>query len=101
MPGNDGTDRTSACAEYAYLFYELVRRHVLKQITRRACLDGIEHVALIAEYRDNHDVAIWQPSRRFIEPRRVAALAAFLCGDDACDITGTPIAIDGGWLANS
>jgi 3-hydroxybutyrate dehydrogenase len=42
-----------------------------------------------------------QPSHRFIEPARVAALAVYLCGDDACDITGTPIAIDGGWLAYS
>ena len=42
-----------------------------------------------------------QPSHRFIQPEKVAALAVFLCGDDACDITGTPIAIDGGWLAYS
>jgi len=42
-----------------------------------------------------------QPSHRFITPERVGALAVFLCGDDACDITGTPIAIDGGWLAHS
>lgn len=42
-----------------------------------------------------------QPSRRFIEPRRIGGLAAFLCSDDACDITGTPISIDGGWIANS
>jgi 3-hydroxybutyrate dehydrogenase len=42
-----------------------------------------------------------QPSRRFIEPRRIGGLAAFLCSDDACDITGSPITIDGGWIANS
>jgi len=42
-----------------------------------------------------------QPSRRFIEPHRIGALAAFLCSDDAADITGTPITIDGGWIANS
>jgi len=42
-----------------------------------------------------------QPSRRFIEPERVGALAAFLCSDDARDITGTPIPIDGGWQARA
>lgn len=42
-----------------------------------------------------------QPSRRPIEPRRVGALAAFLCSEDAGDITGTPITIDGGWIAYS
>ncbi|MEO7404334.1 MAG: SDR family oxidoreductase, partial [Burkholderiales bacterium] len=42
-----------------------------------------------------------QPSRRFIAPSKVGALAAFLCTDDASEITGTPVAIDGGWLAYS
>jgi 3-hydroxybutyrate dehydrogenase len=42
-----------------------------------------------------------QPSRRFVEARRIGGLVVFLCSDDACDITGTPITIDGGWIANS
>jgi len=41
-----------------------------------------------------------QPTRRFIAPERVAATAAFLCGPDACDITGAAIPIDGGWSAS-
>jgi 3-hydroxybutyrate dehydrogenase len=41
-----------------------------------------------------------QPSGRLVAPERVAALAVFLCSDAAADITGTPIAIDGGWLAS-
>lgn len=46
-------------------------------------------------------LAARQPSRRFITPERVGALAAFLCSDDASDITGTPIPIDGGWQARA
>ncbi len=46
-------------------------------------------------------LATRQPSRRFIEASKVGALAAYLCSDDAGDITGTPICIDGGWIANS
>ncbi|MES2976963.1 MAG: 3-hydroxybutyrate dehydrogenase [Pseudomonadota bacterium] len=42
-----------------------------------------------------------QPSRRFIAPEKVGAFAAFLCSDDADEITGSPLAIDGGWLAFS
>ena len=42
-----------------------------------------------------------QPSRRFIEASRIGGLVTFLCSDDAQDITGTPITIDGGWIANS
>ena len=42
-----------------------------------------------------------QPSKRFIDPKDVGALAAFLCSDSAREITGGPVAIDGGWLAYS
>lgn len=41
-----------------------------------------------------------QPSRRFIDPDRVAAVAAFLCGPAGADITGAAIPIDGGWSAS-
>ena len=40
------------------------------------------------------------PTRRFIEPEEVAALCVFLCCDSAKSITGSPIAIDGGWAAH-
>lgn len=42
-----------------------------------------------------------QPSRRFILPEKVGAFAAFLCSDDASEITGSPLTIDGGWMAFS
>jgi 3-hydroxybutyrate dehydrogenase len=70
--------------------------HARKLIAERMAASGKAEPEAVADY-----LAGRQPSRRFIEPRRVGALAAFLCGDDACDITGMPIAIDGGWLANS
>ena len=70
--------------------------HARKLIKERMAAYGKPEAETITDY-----LAGRQPSRRFIEPRRVATLVAFLCGDDACDITGTPIAIDGGWLANS
>lgn len=40
-----------------------------------------------------------QPSRRFVEIDEVAALAVFLCGENARSITGASIPIDGGWTA--
>ena len=40
-----------------------------------------------------------QPSRRFVGPEKVAAMALFLCSDAAEDITGAALPIDGGWSA--
>ncbi len=40
-----------------------------------------------------------QPSRRFVMPHQVADLIVFLCSPAASEMTGTPIPIDGGWLA--
>ena len=40
-----------------------------------------------------------QPSKRFVAVEEVAALAVFLCGENARSITGAAIPIDGGWTA--
>ncbi len=40
-----------------------------------------------------------QPTKEFVTSDQVAALAVFLCGDDAAQITGANLSIDGGWTA--
>jgi 3-hydroxybutyrate dehydrogenase len=40
-----------------------------------------------------------QPTKQFVTTEQVAALAMFLCGDDAAQITGANLSIDGGWTA--
>ena len=40
-----------------------------------------------------------QPSKRFVQPEDVAALAVFLCREEANNITGANYNIDGGWVA--
>ena len=40
-----------------------------------------------------------QPTKRFVQVEEVAALATFLCRDEAGSITGANISMDGGWTA--
>lgn len=40
-----------------------------------------------------------QPTKRFVTPEEVAALALFLCRDEAASITGANVSMDGGWTA--
>jgi 3-hydroxybutyrate dehydrogenase len=40
-----------------------------------------------------------QPTKEFVTVDQVAALALYLCGDDASQITGANLSMDGGWTA--
>lgn len=40
-----------------------------------------------------------QPSKEFATVEQLGGLTAFLCSDDAAQITGTTLSVDGGWTA--
>jgi 3-hydroxybutyrate dehydrogenase len=40
-----------------------------------------------------------QPTKQFVTPEQVAALAVFLCREEAASITGANLSMDGGWTA--
>ncbi len=40
-----------------------------------------------------------QPTKEFVTIEQVAALALFLCRDEAKSITGANLSVDGGWTA--
>ena len=64
------------------------------QIENQAKAHGLSRDQVIREV-----ILASQPTRRFIEVEEVAALAVFLCGEQARSITGAAIPIDGGWTA--
>lgn len=57
--------------------------------------EGLERDAAVEKF-----MAGRQPSGRFVAMEGVAALAAFLCGPGAADITGAALPVDGGWSAS-
>jgi 3-hydroxybutyrate dehydrogenase len=40
-----------------------------------------------------------QPQKKFVQVEQLAAMALFLCRDEASAITGANLSMDGGWTA--
>ena len=64
------------------------------QLEARAKKDGITVEKAAAEF-----LAEKQPMHQFTKPEQIGAVAVFLCSDGASTLTGAPISVDGGWVA--
>jgi 3-hydroxybutyrate dehydrogenase len=67
---------------------------VEKQLADRAARQGTT-----VEKETHAFVTEKQPMAQFTTPEQIGALAVFLCSDAAKTITGAPLSIDGGWVA--
>ena len=67
---------------------------VEKQLQDRALKDG-----KTVEQESRDLIAEKQPMLKFSTPEQIGGLAVFLCSDAASTITGSPLSIDGGWVA--
>ena len=68
--------------------------HAERQVRDRMTRDGLDWDAAAREFLKTR-----QPSGRFVPPEKIADLIVFLCSDTASEMTGQPIAMDGGWLS--
>lgn len=68
----------------------LVERQLAARAERDGC--GLEEAKRLF-------LAEKQPMARFTTPEQIGALAAFLCSEAAATMTGAPVSIDGGWVA--
>jgi 3-hydroxybutyrate dehydrogenase len=68
--------------------------HAERQITDRMRSAGEAREAAIEALFESR-----QPSGRFVTPEEVAACVVFLCSPAGAAITGTTVAVDGGWSA--
>ncbi len=83
-------DITANCISPAYVWTPLVEAQIP---------DTMKSRGMSREQVMNDVLLARQPTRKFVQPEEVAALALFLCRDEAQNITGANYTIDGGWTA--
>ena len=81
---------TVNCISPGYVWTPLVEAQIPDTMTARGMTrDQVMNDVLLAA----------QPTKEFVTPEQVAALALFLCRDEAKAITGANLSVDGGWTA--
>jgi 3-hydroxybutyrate dehydrogenase len=81
---------TVNCISPGYVWTPLVEQQIPDTMKARG---------LTREQVMNDVLLAAQPTKRFVTPEEVAALAVFLCREEARSITGANLSIDGGWTA--
>jgi 3-hydroxybutyrate dehydrogenase len=81
---------TVNCISPGYVWTTLVERQIPDTMRTRG---------LTREQVMNDVLLAAQPTKQFVTPEQVAALAVFLCRDEAASITGANLSMDGGWTA--
>jgi len=73
--------------------------YVWTQLVENQIPDTMRARSLTREQVMNDVLLAAQPTKEFVTPEQVAALALFLCRDEAAAITGANLSMDGGWTA--
>ena len=81
---------TANCISPGYVWTPLVENQIPGTMAAR----GLTREQVI------NDVLLQrQPTKKFVQPEDVGAMAVFLCSDAGSNITGANISMDGGWTA--
>jgi 3-hydroxybutyrate dehydrogenase len=81
---------TANCISPGYVWTPLVEKQIPDTMAARN---------LTREQVINDVVLAAQPTKQFVTVEQVAAMAVFLCSDEAAQITGANMSMDGGWTA--
>ena len=81
---------TANCISPGYVWTPLVENQIPDTMAAR----GLSREEVV-----NDVLLAKQPTKKFVQPAEVAALAVFLCREEAQNINGANYSIDGGWTA--
>ena len=81
---------TANCISPGYVWTPLVENQIPDTMAAR----GLSREQVV-----NDVLLAKQPTKKFVHPSEVAAMAVFLCRDEAQNINGANYSIDGGWTA--
>ena len=81
---------TANCISPGYVWTPLVENQIPGTMAARG---------LTREQVINDVLLERQPTKKFVQPEDVGAMAVFLCGEAAANITGANFSMDGGWTA--
>ncbi len=99
--GIDGLTKTVALetATFGITANSISPGYVWTPLVEKQIPDTMAARGLTREQVINDVLLTAQPTKEFVTVDQVAALAVFLCGDAASQITGTNLSMDGGWTA--
>ena len=81
---------TANCISPGYVWTPLVEGQIPDTMAAR----GMSREQVI-----NQVMLVRQPTRKFVQPSDIGAMAVFLCSDAAANVTGANLPVDGGWTA--
>ncbi|KPF79202.1 3-hydroxybutyrate dehydrogenase [alpha proteobacterium AAP81b] len=99
--GIDGLTKTVALetATFGITANSISPGYVWTPLVEKQIPDTMAARGLTREQVINDVLLTAQPTKEFVTVDQVAALAVFLCGDAASQITGANLSMDGGWTA--
>lgn len=87
------------CAQEGVTVNAICPGYVLTPLVERQIPDTAKARGLTEEQVKRDVLLAAQPTKKFVTVEQIAATTIFLCSDAAASITGSHIAVDGGWTA--
>jgi len=96
-----GLTKTAALelAEFGITVNAICPGYVLTPLVARQIPDTAKARGMTEEQVKTEVLLKAQPTREFVQAEEIAALAIYLASDEARQVTGTHVSIDGGWTA--